>query len=133
MTSASFPSSDANSAKRFGDLHSKLVLLGIESVAGLPLFGSDGHIIGSIGFAFAQPQLFEDQQRSFLETVADIAGQSLDRALLYERERDVASNRDGNARYDLAFSARAMNARDPTPNYNCPILPTRKVKGYAIA
>ncbi len=77
-------------AQRFPDGELELIANGVQAVAALPLFGSDGHVIGSIGWAFELPQQFDDQQCSFLETVADMAAQSLDRARLYERERDVA-------------------------------------------
>jgi PAS domain S-box-containing protein len=60
------------------------------AVACLPLLDSDGHVIGAIGYTFRAEQAFNDDQRVLLETVADVAAQSLDRARLYEQERDVA-------------------------------------------
>ena len=47
-------------------------------------------MLGAIAFAFSSAQLFDDDQRSLLQTAADVTAQSLDRARLYERERDVA-------------------------------------------
>jgi GAF domain-containing protein/anti-sigma regulatory factor (Ser/Thr protein kinase) len=77
--------------KRFGgERELALIDHGVQAVAAIPLRGSDGHVFGSIGFSFETAQRFDPEQCSFLETVADIAGQSLDRARLYERERDVA-------------------------------------------
>ncbi len=76
--------------KRFGDGELALIAHGVEAVAAIPLRGSDGQVFGSIGFSFHIAQLFDEEQVGFLETVADIAGQSLDRARLYEREHDVA-------------------------------------------
>ncbi|HVJ98229.1 MAG TPA: SpoIIE family protein phosphatase, partial [Acidimicrobiia bacterium] len=60
------------------------------AVACLPLLDSDGQVLGAIGYTFRSEQDFTDDQRVLLETVADVAAQSLDRARLYERERDVA-------------------------------------------
>ncbi len=76
--------------KRFGDRERALIDHGVQAVAGIPLRGSDGQVFGSIGFSFATAQPLDQEQVGLLETVADIAGQSLDRARLYERERDVA-------------------------------------------
>ena len=76
--------------RRFVGGEIALIAHGVEAVAAIPLRGSDGHVFGSIGFSFDVPQPFDQDQIGFLETVADIAGQSLDRARLYERERDVA-------------------------------------------
>jgi PAS domain S-box-containing protein len=56
----------------------------------LPLRASDGHAIGALALMFDHLMAFDDEQREFLETVADVVAQSLDRARLYERERDVA-------------------------------------------
>ncbi len=75
---------------RFGDGELSLIAHGVKAVAAIPLRGSDGQIFGSIGFSYDAPQALDPEQVSFLETVADIAGQSLDRARMYERERDVA-------------------------------------------
>jgi PAS domain S-box-containing protein len=77
-------------AARFPETNDLLDDRGVEAVAGLPLYGSDGHVMGSLAFAFASSQPFDEDQCGFLETVADVAGQSLDRARLYERDRDVA-------------------------------------------
>jgi len=76
--------------KRFGDAEAVPIARGIEAVAAIPLRGSGGQVFGSIGFGFSAAQPLDKEQVGFLETVADIAGQSLDRARLYEREHDVA-------------------------------------------
>ena len=78
------------SRKRFGDRELGPIAHAVQAMAAIPLRGSDGQVFGSIGFAFHAPQALDREQVGFLETIADIAGQSLDRARLYERERDVA-------------------------------------------
>jgi PAS domain S-box-containing protein len=89
-----------NRARYFGDreafvaaypnLARNILAAGMNAVATLPLSSSDGTTIGGMAFAFAAPQPFDAVQRLRLQTVVDIAAQSLDRARLYERERDVA-------------------------------------------
>ncbi|HYL52580.1 MAG TPA: SpoIIE family protein phosphatase, partial [Acidimicrobiia bacterium] len=76
--------------KRFGDAEPAPIARDIEAVAAIPLRGSGRQVFGSIGFGFSAAQPLDQEQVGFLETVADIAGQSLDRARMYERERDVA-------------------------------------------
>jgi PAS domain S-box-containing protein len=80
----------ASYRKRFDDGELVLIANGVEAVAALPLVSSDARVIGAVEMAFDAPQRFDDEQRSFLGTVSSIAAQSLDRARLYERERDVA-------------------------------------------
>jgi serine phosphatase RsbU (regulator of sigma subunit)/anti-sigma regulatory factor (Ser/Thr protein kinase) len=75
----------------FPDSAKVLELSHTHAVACLPLFGTTGAVIGAIGYSFAEAQPFNADQRAMLETVADIAAQSLDRARLYERDRDVAT------------------------------------------
>jgi serine phosphatase RsbU (regulator of sigma subunit)/anti-sigma regulatory factor (Ser/Thr protein kinase) len=77
--------------RQFRDGEEVLALNDARAVACLPLRGTTGHVIGAIGFAFRDEQAFEADQRALLETVADVAAQSLDRARLYERDRDVAT------------------------------------------
>jgi PAS domain S-box-containing protein len=67
-----------------------IAIAGMQAVATLPLRSSDGTVIGGMALAYTTPQSFEAAQRLRLQTVVDIAAQSLDRARLYERERDVA-------------------------------------------
>jgi PAS domain S-box-containing protein len=74
----------------FPNLTRDIARAGMRAVATLPLLSSDGTTIGGMAFAFAAPQPFDAVQRLRLQTVVDIAAQSLDRARLYERERDVA-------------------------------------------
>jgi serine phosphatase RsbU (regulator of sigma subunit)/anti-sigma regulatory factor (Ser/Thr protein kinase) len=74
----------------FPKLAGDLDTVGMRAVATLPLLDSGGDAIGAIAFAFANPQPFDDEQQSLLQTAADVTAQSLDRARLYERERDVA-------------------------------------------
>jgi PAS domain S-box-containing protein len=74
----------------YPNLARDILRTGMNAVATLPLSSSDGTTIGGMALAFAAPQPFDAIQRLRLQTVVDIAAQSLDRARLYERERDVA-------------------------------------------
>jgi len=76
-------------AKSFPANVSSLDAHGMQAVATLPLRASDGSVIGGIAFGFAEPQTF-DGLDARLETVADLAAQSIDRARLFDHQRDVA-------------------------------------------
>jgi signal transduction histidine kinase len=56
--------------------------------AALPL-ESGGELLGAMGVVFAAPLAFDDEQRSFLEALARESAQALQRARLYEAERDA--------------------------------------------
>ena len=85
----------------------------MQSVVALPLAGSEGEIIGSVAFAFTEPRAFDSAQRTLLETIADISAQSLDRALLYERERVRRADAAGRAPPRRAAAARRRHHRGP--------------------
>lgn len=56
--------------------------------AALPL-ESGGDLLGSMGVVFAAPVAFDDEQRAFLLAFARESAQALQRARLYEAERDA--------------------------------------------
>ncbi|HMN98065.1 MAG TPA: SpoIIE family protein phosphatase [Miltoncostaeaceae bacterium] len=57
-----------------------------EAVVALPLV-VEGEPIGGIALSYAEPQAFDDEERAFLTSIADLAAQALDRARLYELEQ----------------------------------------------
>ena len=75
---------------QFPDGRRVLAASATRAAAVLPLFASSGDAIGVVGFSYATAQSFDERQRALLEAIADVGAQSLDRARLYERERDVA-------------------------------------------
>jgi signal transduction histidine kinase len=58
----------------------------LQALVALPLL-IEGRLLGAIAFSFADEQHFDDQQRDFLITLADLSAQALDRARLFEAER----------------------------------------------
>ena len=59
---------------------------GDRAVAGLPL-KVEGRTIGALSLAFPTDRTFEDDDRRFMATVADLCSQALERARLYEAVR----------------------------------------------
>jgi GAF domain-containing protein len=56
-----------------------------QAFATLPLFLSDGTPLGAFTVGFEQPRVLDDEERAFLETLAGLTSQALERALAYER------------------------------------------------
>ena len=61
-----------------------------EAVASLPL-GIDGRTFGGLTLSFAEVQGFSAGQRVFLETVADLCAQALERSRLYGLQQEIAA------------------------------------------
>jgi serine/threonine-protein kinase RsbW len=59
------------------------------ALALLPL-AARGAPVGVVSLGFAEPRLFDAQERAFMETCAGQCSQALERARLYENERTVA-------------------------------------------
>ena len=59
---------------------------GDRAVAGLPL-KVEGRTIGALSLAFPTDRAFDDDDRLFMATVADLCSQALERARLYEAVR----------------------------------------------
>ena len=59
---------------------------GDRAVAGLPL-QVEGRTIGALSLAFPTDRVFDENDRRFMATVADLCAQALDRARLYETVR----------------------------------------------
>ncbi|MFL6207053.1 MAG: PP2C family protein-serine/threonine phosphatase, partial [Acidimicrobiales bacterium] len=69
--------------------------LGFGARAALPVRDSEGTVVGSIVHAWAGPRVFDDTLVSTLLTIADIAGQALERAHLAETEHRLVTNLQG--------------------------------------
>jgi PAS domain S-box-containing protein len=74
---------------------------GDRAVAGLPL-KVEGRTIGTLSLAFPSDRLFDDDDRLFMATVADLCAQALQRAELYEVLRRQATLLD--QAYDAMFA-----------------------------
>src|SRR5918995_4883773 len=76
---------------------------GDRAVAGLPL-QVEGRTIGALSLAFPSDRAFDDDDRRFMATVADLCAQALQRAELYE------ALRRGEERLELAQEAGQMGS-----------------------
>ncbi|HMQ33005.1 MAG TPA: GAF domain-containing protein [Chloroflexaceae bacterium] len=80
-----------------------------QAAAALPL-RVEGRTLGALGLSFADPQAFAEEDRVFLETLANHCAQALDRARLFGLERDARAAAEANARA-LAQAEAALQAR----------------------
>ena len=65
---------------------------GIVAMAHLPLMGPDGTALGSVGFAWTEPQQFSATTRATLRTIAELCGQTLERTRLGEAEHRLVES-----------------------------------------
>lgn len=82
-----FVASPEDNARRYPSLATDTERAGLAATASLPLLARDGAAFGAIGFAWRSPQEFGPALRARLQTVAELAAQSLQRATRYEAER----------------------------------------------
>jgi serine phosphatase RsbU (regulator of sigma subunit)/anti-sigma regulatory factor (Ser/Thr protein kinase) len=66
-----------------------LVFPGVESAFAVPLRASRGEIVGALGFVFGHEDGAGPELVGVAQIVADLAGQALERARFYEREREA--------------------------------------------
>jgi PAS domain S-box-containing protein len=88
---------------------------GDRAVAGLPL-QVEGRTIGALSLAFPSDRAFDDDDRRFMATVADLCAQALQRAELYE------ALRRGEERLELAQEAGQMGSwllTVPAMDFSC--------------
>jgi PAS domain S-box-containing protein len=75
-----------------------------ESWAAIPLL-IDGRRLGALALGFAAPRAFGPAERAFAEVVAQQCAQALERARLYEAERDARRAAEASARRLAALQA----------------------------
>jgi serine phosphatase RsbU (regulator of sigma subunit) len=66
----------------------------VKATASWPLASVNGEIIGAAGFGWPTPQRFDAERKRALDLIANLAAQALDRALLYQRQFELSSNRE---------------------------------------
>jgi GAF domain-containing protein len=72
---------------RYPALLEDTIAAGLASTASLALYGRDRRVIGAMGVAWAQAQVFSDAQKDQVRVVAQLAADALGRARLLEEER----------------------------------------------
>ncbi len=85
-------------ASAFADLSGLVAQSGARAGIALPL-RTDGDVFGVLLFSFRAPEAFTAERRAFAETLARLAAQALDRARLYDAERE------GRRRFQLLADA----------------------------
>jgi len=73
---------------RFPEMRSLRAATGDEAWAALPLTAG-GRTIGVVGFQFADPQPFDDEQRAFLAEIASATAAALDRAARCDHQDEM--------------------------------------------
>jgi serine phosphatase RsbU (regulator of sigma subunit) len=66
----------------------------VRATASLPLSGAGGGVLGAVGFGWPEAQPFDAEQKRALNLIATLAAQALDRAVLYQRDRELSSLRE---------------------------------------
>jgi serine phosphatase RsbU (regulator of sigma subunit) len=97
--------------QRYPDMGAAGTAAGLEATACLPL-RVDGRDLGAMVFSFDRPQRFEADERAYLQTVAALCGQALERIRLRTAEQQArqAERRQLDRMTFLAQSARLMEA-----------------------
>jgi PAS domain S-box-containing protein len=96
---------------RFPEMAEVLPGGGPSSLAALPL-AADGRVVGTLVVLYPGPRAFDRDERGFLVTVAQQCAQALDRARLFEAERDARGDAQRTAAHlgQLASIAEALSA-----------------------
>ena len=105
--------SQAERAERYPSLAS--VQTRYVSLAAVPMV-VEGRAIGAFGLSFAEPKEFSEEDRAFMLAVAQQCGLALERARLYELERDAREESEA-ARERMAFLARASSELSQSLDY----------------
>ncbi|MBD2461278.1 PAS domain S-box protein [Oscillatoria sp. FACHB-1407] len=81
-----FLGSEREILKQFPQMASILAITGSRAIATIPLIVS-GRTLGGMGISFADPQPFDEDDRTFILTLAQQCAQAIARAQLYEAEQ----------------------------------------------
>ena len=99
-----FIESVENHLDRFPSLRSAILATGNQALISFPLL-IEGRILGALGFSFSVPQKFSEDDRAFLESLAQQCAQALERARLYENEQKLRAEAEAANRIKDEFLA----------------------------
>ncbi len=94
-------------ASRYPESFDAFLASGFNALASVPLT-IEGRLLGGIGYDYAEPRSFSPDDRGFIIALSQQAAQALDRARLYEAEREArAGAQAAEARYRSLFERSA--------------------------
>jgi K+-sensing histidine kinase KdpD len=98
---------------RYPELVPVMQQYGYRASASLPVI-VENRILGAIALSFAQPHTFTREDQTFLMVMAQLCGQALERARLYDAERAARSEAEAAVRHrDQFLSVAAHELRTP--------------------
>ena len=77
---------------------------GLVATASIPMRSADGAVLGAVGFGWNGPRQFSADDLVLLETVAELCGQSMDRARLYDLEHDARNVAENLQQFTMALA-----------------------------
>ena len=99
-----FIESVENHLEQFPTLRSAILATGHKALIAFPLL-IEGRILGALGFSFSGPQKFSEDDRAFLQSLAQQCAQALERARLYENEQKLRAEAEAANRIKDEFLA----------------------------
>jgi serine phosphatase RsbU (regulator of sigma subunit) len=81
-------------ARRFPEMVADTLAASLSANVSLPLWSPGGALLGAVGFGWPSAQEFGVEQLRTLDLISNLAAQSLDRAVLYQKERERSSARE---------------------------------------
>ncbi len=82
-------------ADRYPHMLDDTVTAGLMATASFPVTRAQGTVMGAVGFGWTEPQDFPPAKMRRLELIAQLTGQALDRAVLFEEERQRTAHLRG--------------------------------------
>ena len=99
-----FIESVENHLEQYPTLKSAILETGNKALISFPLM-IEGKVLGALGFSFSDPQKFSDDDRAFLQSLAQQCAQTLERSRLYENEQKLRAEAEAANRIKDEFLA----------------------------
>ena len=76
---------------QFPEILDDTVAAGVQATASLPLYRTDGTLLGAIGFAWVEPTLFDRKLDAALRAVASLCVEAVERAERYDADHELVA------------------------------------------